>query len=145
MKKPMHTILMKEKGGVAQTTYKNVIRCETRFGCELVLFLATGETATYDADNWEMWDLTPCHGWNDHVRENLPVDETFCEAAWSNDDIRDALDQEGYDATEEQITLIRLLCKHNKMEGHMIAACWDWIKTAIENHAHELNALVPNI
>lgn len=62
-----HTIKMIDKETGAEAVYNNVIGVDYRFGCEVILELDDGNTATFDRDSWEMWDLTPYKGWNSNI------------------------------------------------------------------------------
>ena len=63
----MHKIKMVDKETGIEVTYDNVKSVDYMYGCEVILNLENGETATFERDNWEMWDLTPYKGWNDNI------------------------------------------------------------------------------
>ena len=62
-----HCIKMICKSTVDSATYDNVVGFEMRSGVWIVLKLSSGETATFDAADWEMYDLTPVKGWNSNI------------------------------------------------------------------------------
>ncbi|HEX2938876.1 MAG TPA: hypothetical protein VHO66_08155 [Ruminiclostridium sp.] len=62
-----HTIMMVSKEGNTEVTYKNVIGFEMQYGCLLVLKFEDGCTATFENENWLMFDLTPMKGWNSNI------------------------------------------------------------------------------
>ena len=68
MNRPLHTIKMVTKDGSAEATYNNVVSYLGMYGCLIRLELDDGSTATFDVAEWEMYDLTPCKGWNSYVR-----------------------------------------------------------------------------
>ena len=67
--KVKHTIIMVEKNGDAKVTYKNVIGYEGLYGCLTQLNLEDGATATFNNDEWLMFDLTATKGWNENAVE----------------------------------------------------------------------------
>lgn len=67
--KVKHTIMMKEKEGNSEVTYKDVIGYESLYGCFTQLNFEDGSTATFNSDEWLMFDLTPTRGWNGNAAE----------------------------------------------------------------------------
>lgn len=62
----LHSVLMVEKDGPAQTKYENVAFCEHKDGM-IVLTLSNKETASFpDNGSWLMFDFTPTCGWNEN-------------------------------------------------------------------------------
>jgi len=64
-----HTIMMIERDGDTEVTYNNVIGYTGLYGCLIRLEFEDGSTATFDKDNWIMFDLTPTRGWNCNAAE----------------------------------------------------------------------------
>lgn len=67
MEKEKHTIRMVAKDGTAEVTYDYVIGYDEKYGCIITLKLDGGQTATFDIDQWDMFDHTPQRGWNDNI------------------------------------------------------------------------------
>lgn len=67
MKKTKHTIKMVDKETGNEVVYKDVVSADYHFGCQVVLNFEDGSTATFNIDEWELWDLTPYKGWNSNI------------------------------------------------------------------------------
>lgn len=66
--KTLHTIKMVSKENGQEVIYKEVKTANYYSGCTVELVLADGNTATFDTDKWELWDLTPQRGWNCNIQ-----------------------------------------------------------------------------
>lgn len=66
--KTLHTIKMVSKEDGQEVIYKEVKTTNYYSGCTVELVLADGNTATFDTDKWELWDLTPQRGWNCNIQ-----------------------------------------------------------------------------
>lgn len=66
--KTLHTIKMISKEDGTEVVYKEVKVAKYYSGCLVELELADGNTASFDTDKWELWDLTPQKGWNENVQ-----------------------------------------------------------------------------
>ena len=64
-----HTIMMIEKAGNTEVIYNDVIDYTGLYGCLIRLELEDGSTATFENDNWLMFDLTPTRNWNSNAVE----------------------------------------------------------------------------
>ena len=70
-KEIIHKILMKEAHGGGEVVYSNVTWYEGIYGCLIRLHMEDGSTATFEKDDWCMFDLMPTLGWNDHATNIL--------------------------------------------------------------------------
>ncbi len=68
----LHTIKMVSKEDGTEAIYKDVKTANYHYGCLVELKLADGNTATFETEKWELWDLTPQKGWNC----NIPIFHT---------------------------------------------------------------------
>lgn len=71
-------------------------------------------------------------------------DEWFGIVRWHEDDIRDALEQSGYEATDEAVGLIRQKCEHHFFKDNMISAGWDCIYAYIGECSNSLTPVDSN-
>lgn len=66
--KALHIIKMVCNEDGQEVIYKEVKSATWRSGCWVELELADGNTATFETDKWELWDLTPQKGWNYNIQ-----------------------------------------------------------------------------
>ncbi len=64
----LHIIKMVCKEDGKEVVYNNVELAEFSYGCLVTLFLEDGNSATFDLNNWELWDATPQMGWNCNIQ-----------------------------------------------------------------------------
>lgn len=64
----LHIIKMVCKEDGKEVVYNNVELAEFSYGCLVTLFLEDGNSATFDLNNWELWDTTPQMGWNCNIQ-----------------------------------------------------------------------------
>ena len=55
----------------------------------------------------------------------------FAEVRWDDEDLRNALDLQGYSPTEKNIALLRQACKKSGFVEAQIAAGWDYMYAQI--------------
>ena len=64
-----HTIMMIARDDDTEMTYNDVVSYMGLYGCQIRLEFEDGSTATFDNENWLMFDLTPTRGWNCNATE----------------------------------------------------------------------------
>jgi hypothetical protein len=69
---------------------------------------------------------------------NPTKDEWFGIVRWCEDDIHEALINNGYEPTEEAIRLIRKNCEHHYFKDAMVETGWDYINAYIAENADDL-------
>lgn len=64
-----HTIMMIARDDDTEMVYEGVVSYTGLYGCLIRLEFEDGTTATFDNENWLMFDLTPTRGWNCNAAE----------------------------------------------------------------------------
>ena len=67
-------------------------------------------------------------------------DKIFGKVLWADEDLRNALDLQGYPQTENNIALLRSACEKSGFVEAQIAAGWDHIYTQIYLLRNELSS-----
>lgn len=67
-------------------------------------------------------------------------DKMFGKVQWDNEDLRNALDLQGYPQTEKNISLLRQVCEKSGFVEAQIAAGWDHIYTQIYQLRNKLSS-----
>lgn len=61
------------------------------------------------------------------------VDEWFGVVRWCDDDIKNALEVQGYPVTENNIAKLRSICEHHSFTDYMIEQGWEYMYDSISN------------
>lgn len=64
-----HTIMMIARDDDTEMVYEGVVSYTGLYGCLIRLEFEDGTTATFDKENWLMFDLTPTRDWNCNAAE----------------------------------------------------------------------------
>ena len=72
----------------------------------------------------EEWEL-------DDEQHKINDDEWFGKVRWCNEDLEEALDDNGYPVTENNISKLRRECDNHWFTDHMIEAGWEYINAQI--------------
>lgn len=67
-------------------------------------------------------------------------DKIFGKVQWDDEDLRNALDLQGYPQTEKNIALLRSACEKSGFVEAQIAAGWDYMYTQIYELRNELSS-----
>ena len=65
----------------------------------------------------------------------------FGKVQWDDEDLRNALDLQGYPQTEKNISLLRSACEKSGFVEAQIAAGWDYMYTQIYELRNELSSV----
>lgn len=69
--------------------------------------------------------------WCEYEGKDIPDDDCFGVVRWYNEDIENALEENDYEVTAENVSKIRNLLEHHSFSDHMIGSGWDFINTTI--------------
>lgn len=61
----------------------------------------------------------------------------FGVTGWCNDDIADAIEMQGFEATEENIAKVRNVLNHHSFTDCIIEAGWEFIYCTVNNELEE--------
>lgn len=65
-----HKIMMVDRENGIKVVYDDAVGYEVQNGgCLWVLNLCGGDTASFDKESWDMYDLSPQKGWNERACE----------------------------------------------------------------------------
>lgn len=67
-------------------------------------------------------------------------DKIFGKVQWDDEDLRNALDLQGYPQTAKNISLLRSACEKSGFVEAQIAAGWDYMYTQIYEMRNELSS-----
>ena len=72
----------------------------------------------------EEWEL-------EDEQDKINDDEWFGQVRWCDEDLVEALDDNGYPATEKNVSKLRRKCDSHWFTDHMIEAGWDYINAQV--------------
>lgn len=72
----------------------------------------------------EEWEL-------DDEQHKISDNEWFGQVRWCNEDLEEALDNNGYPVTEKNVSKLRRECDSHWFTDHMIEAGWDYINAQV--------------